>query len=510
MSLRCSLPLHAAGLAQASGDVRYRRALARPAETQWRLLRRLLRRNAASEVGTRLGFGAIDDPESWRRRVPLVDHRALAPQLAAIRDGRAGVLTAEPVARLMPTGGSTGGRKLLPWTASLAAEFRAALAPWLADLSRRHGELRRGPAYWSLSPAVASEPGPVPIGFDDDSSYLGPLRALLRPTLVAPDALARVGEVATFRYLTALHLLACGDLRLVSVWHPGFFETVLQTIAEHREDLIADLAAGRQPRLEDAGLARALRLPPLPDRAAVLAASTDPRAWWPRLAVVSCWTHGAACGPAAALARRLPQAQVQAKGLLATEGVVTIPYAGRHPLAITSHVYEFIDQRGRCHWPHQLRTGATYEVVLSTGGGLYRYRLGDLVRVTGWLAATPCLRFLRRRGELSDLVGEKLEGDFVAAALARAIPPELGEASLRPRPGQPPGYELLTTRAAASDAQLAALDARLRANPAYAWARDLGQLAAPCALVLPPDTNTQQRLGERKPRALVPAEVVGA
>ena len=35
----------------------------------------------------------------------------------------------------------------------------------------------------------------------------------------------------------------------------------------------------------------------------------------------------------------LPQAAFQGKGLWATECVVTIPYAGRYPLAYRSHVY---------------------------------------------------------------------------------------------------------------------------------------------------------------------------
>jgi hypothetical protein len=59
--------------------------------------------------------------------------------------------------------------------------------------------------------------------------------------------------------------------------------------------------------------------------------------------------------------------------------------------------------------------------VLTTGGGLYRYRLGDVVEVVGFHRRCPMLRFLGRSGAVSDLVGEKLDESFVAAALDRVL-----------------------------------------------------------------------------------------
>ena len=48
-------------------------------------------------------------------------------------------------------------------------------------------------------------------------------------------------------------------------------------------------------------------------------------ALWPRLVLVSCWADAAASDSAASLRRRLPHARLQPKGLLATEGVVSLP-----------------------------------------------------------------------------------------------------------------------------------------------------------------------------------------
>jgi hypothetical protein len=70
---------------------------------------------------------------------------------------------------------------------------------------------------------------------------------------------------------------------------------------------------------------------------------------------------------------------------------------------------------------HELEEGRTYRVIVTTGGGLYRYPLGDLVIVTGFLHEAPCLRFVGRESNVSDLFGEKLNGTFVENVIQKAL-----------------------------------------------------------------------------------------
>lgn len=58
---------------------------------------------------------------------------------------------------------------------------------------------------------------------------------------------------------------------------------------------------------------------------------------------------------------------------------------------------------------HELRTGESYTVIVTTGGGLWRYRLGDLVEVAGFFGAS-----------VSDLCGDKLAETFATRAIAAA------------------------------------------------------------------------------------------
>jgi len=89
---------------------------------------------------------------------------------------------------------------------------------------------------------------------------------------------------------------------------------------------------------------------------------------------------------------------------------------GRYPLAINSHFFEFIDSDGQVFTTETLREREKYEIVVTTAGGLWRYRVGDHVIVTGFMEKTPSLKFIGRSGDTSDLFGEKLSETFVNEA----------------------------------------------------------------------------------------------
>jgi hypothetical protein len=130
---------------------------------------------------------------------------------------------------------------------------------------------------------------------------------------------------------------------------------------------------------------------------------------------------------------------------------------------------------------HELEVGSEYSVLLTTGGGLWRYRLGDRVRVTGFLEQTPRLEFLGREGNVSDVCGEKLSAAFVDSVLLeleseRACTP--GFAMLAPSFEESPHYVLFFHGRIETLRFAELLDAKLRRNPHYDYCRKLGQLSA--------------------------------
>ncbi len=504
---------------------RFERALADPGVVQRRLLEGYLRHNAGTVVGRRYGFADIDSVEAWQRQVPLSRYRDLEPLIERVRGGERGVLTAKPVLRLVPSSGSTAARKLVPCTRGLLREFGAAVGPWVVDLYRRRPGLARGRAYWSISPAteVDDAGSALPIGFDDDSAYLGGVfRRLVDRTLAVPNGVRHLHDVEVFRYATLYYLLRARDLTLISVWHPSFLTLLLEPLARHWNELLGDVAAGRLslPTEVPERLRRAVSsLRPDPRRAAELERLGPelPAALWPRLEIISCWADGHAAAPAAELAEAFPGIAIEPKGLIATEAVVSLPFAGARPAAVCSHFFEFLDDRGRVHLLDQLADGGEYSAVVTTAGGLYRYRLQDRVRVEGRHGATPCLRFLAKEDRVSDRAGEKLSEGHVAGVLERLLSSGARFAMLAPDDcGGRCAYTLYLESRRPPPAGLAArLDEALAENPHYRHCLELGQLA-PARLFriaggghhvyLDHRRRRGQGLGDVKPTALSPED----
>src|SRR6266576_3666385 len=94
---------------------RFERALRQPARTQQKLLRALLAHNADCAYGHVHDFASIRSYEEFARRVPLLNHDDLGPWMKRLRCGETRGLTSEPVTHLIPTSGSTGARKLIPY-----------------------------------------------------------------------------------------------------------------------------------------------------------------------------------------------------------------------------------------------------------------------------------------------------------------------------------------------------------------------------------------------------------
>jgi hypothetical protein len=507
-------------LASGMGAVRrFERALADPAAAQDAWLKAQLARHASSEFGRRHDFASIGDTRSFVRRVPLMEYAGVEDDIQRIARGEPDVLSCDRVTHLAPTSGSTGARKLIPFTPSLTTAFNAAVFPWLHDLVRQRPRIVGGPAYWSISPLAADEralSGPVPIGFADDADYLGGPRAwLVRRALAVPADVRHARDIDSFWKLTLLALLRRRDLRLISVWHPSFLELLVSAAEPAWPELVGAVESGDCPWTSalPASARDGWRAGPDPDRAADLRhiGPVDWPRWWPELQLVSCWGEQAAEPGWRALAGRLPQVLVQTKGLLSTECVVTIPLGSDRPLAITSHFFEFLDEAGDCRRAHELERGARYEVVVSNGGGLWRYRLGDVVECTGLLRATPTLRFLGRAGRTSDLRGEKLSEPFVAEVFRELWGEDRPSwAALRPREAEgAAGYDLLIATDTSQSTLADRADAALSRNPHYALARRLGQLTP--VRVIPVGSNAASeelkafrgRLGDAKPSVLL-------
>jgi hypothetical protein len=140
--------------------------------------------------------------------------------------------------------------------------------------------------------------------------------------------------------------------------------------------------------------------------------------------------------------------------------------------------------------------------------------MNDQVQVTGFLGSTPSLRFVGRRGVISDLFGEKLSEPFVAKVIHELLlaynatssfallAPDTDASGWR--------YKLFVEGTIPENAENR-LDDLLRQNPHYDTCRRLGQLQIAKCQNIPKQGHEKfvshyakvgMRLGEIKPAVL--------
>ena len=274
--------------------------------------RRLVAANADTAYGRAHSFAHVHSLHDRRSRVPLVDYEALAPWVQRAASGERAVLTTAPVRIFERTSGSTGAGKLVPYTDALLGRVRCGDRPVAArSLCRlpRAGEEREATGRSHPPHASASAP---------------------QAAFQSASMMTR-GTSARLRALRSGRCWRCPPRwHACATWMPGTprprgIRGGRRSRPGVRLAPVVFHAAARRDRLSIGRLLDAAE----PRRAAEVRRRRTDRplaeALWPRLAVVSCWMDGAAADALPAPRRAVPHATVQAKGLLATEGVVSLP-----------------------------------------------------------------------------------------------------------------------------------------------------------------------------------------
>ena len=426
----------AAFLSHLPAHNRYGRALCQLECCQRKKLSRYLKIFAETELGRYLKISPDWTYEDFQNRLPVVDYKDLESWIQKQRANPSAAVVALSSPRFEPTSGSTEKRKWIPYSPELMKEFEEAASTWIADLTWRHPGIMRGRHYWSLSWLPDDLRAEISTSND---LHIFPFwkQMAMKRIMAVPDEVSRLPSLEASMIMTLEQLAACEDLSLISVWSPTFAIELLRLFGEIKNDIIK--------RLRSNGVSQ---------RRLKLIESWDGslcgdffKQLWPHLALVSTWDSHSSALWATELKALLPQAAVQGKGLWATEGVVTIPFRGVKPLAVTSHFYEFRDLNTQEILPSwELKHGQVVQPLLTTGSGFMRYALEDRLSVEGSLEGVPTFEF---RGRLRgvDMVGEKMDPAGAQEILSRisrefrhhaiALLADGGDSSSRP------GYTLL-------------------------------------------------------------------
>jgi len=425
---------------------------------QRKYLKDLLKKNTGTVYGKKYGFKNIKTYEDFARKVPITVYEDYEPYINAIADGEKLVLTKEEVRLFEVTSGSSGGKKLIPYTKKLKSEFQKGIKPWLYNIYASNFGVSEGKSYWSITPVTSektySKAG-IPIGFEEDTEYFGFIEQFIMKKIFAVDSKVKFScDMQDFYKRTTKQLLACEELTLISVWNPTFLSLLCDFICEHLDELVDECAEERANQIKEAVIENRF------DRV------------FPMLKIISCWADGSAKDYLMDLQKRFPTVHLQPKGLLATECFVSFPFLEEEGsrLSIHSHFFEFRKvSDGKIVLANELEKGE-YEVIVTTGGGFYRYCLFDIVEVLEVFSDhPPRLKFKRRSGSTSDLFGEKLTEEFVQN-VCQKLGIEEYFCLLVPEES---GYCFYTT---ATNVTSEDFEQMLRGSYHYNYCRQLGQL----------------------------------
>ena len=398
---------------------------------QHRLLMDLLKENADTEYGRLHGFHDIHSAAEYREKVPFTTYDDYEPYIHRMMKGEKNVLTVREIVHFALTSGSVGVPKYIPVSkAELDKYLRysATMAFGVADEYYRNTTGKGVPAGLGLN-AIEMKVVPCEAGISQGSisgTLMNSLKDFVPYLLSSPWEIVSPEEEMDMKYLKARLALSYHDLAFMdSVFMTGLVD-LMDYIRDNYEMLCRDIYHGRINK--DVNVPSRVReilskqIKPDKDRARWLLREFRqgfdvpiiPRIW-PRMS----WIGGIGTGGFSSYARRMRQYSGK-----------SIPFnnvcyaASESMIGIARHVgdesyvlipdggfYEFIPARvnetGRTLTIEELEVGEDYEVIVTNLSGLYRYRLQDVIRVTGYYNESPLIRFIYRKDQLLSIAGEK-------------------------------------------------------------------------------------------------------
>ncbi len=428
------------------------------------LLRRLLRDGAESDFGREHHFDRIRSYQEYRTAVPISGYERFAPYIERVKAGETAALFSprERILMFALTSGTTASAKYIPITRRVLADCRRGWNVWGLRALLDHQDCILRHIVQVTSPMRDHEtPSGVPCG-----AITGLLAAtqkrLVRRYYTSPAAVADIKD-PTAKYYTIMRLAVPRDVAWLVTANPATLILLARTADEHRERLIRDIHDGSlNPDFPIPGAIRnALRprLRPDPSCAARLEAACRchghlfPCHYW-TLGFLAHWTGGTMGLYQSLLPRYYGNIPSRDIGLIASEGRMSIPVADGSAsgvLSVTSQFFEFIpaEEYGSAQpvvlRSHEVEIGGEYFLLLTNASGLYRYDIGDCVRVTGFHGQAPLVEFLSRDAHTSSMTGEKLTEHQVVLAMQQVCGREGGgmvEFVLAPQWGETPWYRL--------------------------------------------------------------------
>jgi hypothetical protein len=406
------------------------------------VLKKILHRNSETEVGKRYDFSNIHSIDEYKKKVPLSTYKDYEDYIQRMCEGEKNVLVSEKVKFYGLSSGTTGKQKYIPATKSSLS----AMSEVMGILVQRilYNNFKSSWSYGkglSLTDMVVR--GHTKSGTPICAGTAGGMRSIkwMIPMIwTTPLEVMNMGKEIDILYL---HLLFALRERSLMYINGIFISSVLDMfrhLESHSKELVNDIRRGTISR--NIGLSESDRkklfkkLSPDAGRADFLEEEFKKgfegiaRRIWPKLIYIASVTGANFSIYDDKVAEYSGNIPVYSSVYSATEAAVGINrHINLQRYVVLSRVafFEFIPvQNADEAQPatkniNQLQVGSSYEIVATNQAGLYRYRIGDVIKVVGFYNQSPEVEFLYRRNQLLNMVSEKTTEEHALNALSRSF-----------------------------------------------------------------------------------------
>ncbi|MBD3406871.1 MAG: hypothetical protein GF411_12210 [Candidatus Lokiarchaeota archaeon] len=389
------------------------RILSAPIEHSEKKLFEIIESQKNTQFGMEYDFQSICNIDEWMERVPLSTHQSRLPYLQRIYDDPdCQALTMESPFAYLQTSGTTGKPKHLPVTASGSKDtskgsMNTLMAFMMAD--NEHPKILDGTMLIFGAPAELDTINGIPVGYA--TGVLGRRQNKIFQRLMKPgeeifnitdmdDKMRAYAKIAATEKITALQGITTLSLALMRRMQELYGPWLLEELKGTKHESKIRRAMYSDGKLDVAELWPDLKL------FYAMGIDTDPYREW--------------------ISKTLPDTMIWevyggSEGCFAGQ-----MYPDKKGMQLIPHLtyFEFIPEK-ECEKPNpkviplsEVKKGFRYEIVLTTIGGYYRYRNGDMLTITDTQPYT--IRSVGRKGRVVNLSGEKLSEAHVSNAITYA------------------------------------------------------------------------------------------
>ena len=411
-------------------------------------VKRLMRKNKSTVYGQLHNFKDVKSIEDYQRIVPLSVYADYDEYVWRMADGEKGLITNMYVRRFTESSGSTGKQKLVPlsywaeWVCqcfSFSAPIGCAVK-WFGRKGRplppQNGLLTAEIGCRKVKGGTISCLSSIPL------LNVKPIITLFTTSpreVLFPDPDSNMD----MNYLKLRFALPNRKISYLGTIFITTLESMFFYMEENWEMLCDDIEKGiindsiKMP--EELRQKYNKKLKPNPKRANELreefkigfdSSPIIPRIW-PRVG----WMYGMGTGSLSFYAKKLRRyigedLPMHYLGYTATEAFMAVPIelnSYDYVILPQNGFYEFrpIDQEGYDNLLtiKDLEIGKEYEIILTNMSGFYRYRIMDVIKVTGFYNQSPMITFQYRLNQIANISGEKVSSlafDEMVANLSEA------------------------------------------------------------------------------------------